>query len=135
MPSFPSPPDFFLDRSLARRVVASALRDAGWSVRTHIEVFGQRDQAVKDVEWLELCGREEWIVLTMDRRIRYRREEIAAIRRHGVRAFSLASGNLAAQDQARRFLHNGHVILAACRDPGPFVYAVYAERIELLFPA
>jgi hypothetical protein len=104
MPPFPSLPEFFLDRSLARRVVAALLRDAGWTVRTHIEVFGDRDQVVKDVEWLELCGQQGWIVLTMDRRIRYHRDEVAAIRRHAVRAFVLASGNLVARDQARRLV-------------------------------
>jgi hypothetical protein len=66
----PSPPEFFVDRSLARRDVAAALRLAGWTVRTHIEVFGARDEVVEDVEWLERCGHQGWIVLTMDRRIR-----------------------------------------------------------------
>lgn len=131
---FLSRPEFFLDRSLARRVVAGMLREAGWSVRTHIEVFGTRDQEVGDVEWLELCGREGWIALTMDRRIRYHRAEIAAIRRHGAKAFVLASGNLRAVDQACRFLGNEALILAACIDPGPFVYAVHTGRIERIFP-
>ena len=49
MPPFRSRPEFFLDRSLARRVVAEALRSAGWSVRTHIEVFGDRDQEARAV--------------------------------------------------------------------------------------
>ena len=135
MPPFRSRPEFFLDRSLARRVVAEALRSAGWSVRTHIEVFGDRDQEVHDVEWLELCGREAWTVLTMDRRIRYHREEIAAIRRHGVKAFVLASGNLAAPDQARRFIDNQAAIVAACGEAGPFVYAVRSDGIARIFPA
>ena len=93
MPRSLSLPEFFIDRSLARRDVAEALRGAGWLVRTHLEVFGDRDQEITDVEWLELCGREAWIVLTMDRRIRYHRAEVAAIRRHRVRAFVLTSGN------------------------------------------
>src|SRR5688572_17543917 len=103
MPPSHSRPEFFVDRSLARRVVARMLRDAGWSLRTHIEVYGAQDQEIRDAEWLELCGREGWSVLTMDQRIRYRPAEIAAIRRHRVRAFALASGNLRAADQARRF--------------------------------
>jgi len=134
MPPFHSRPEFFLDRNLAPRLVAGMLRDAGWNVRTHIEVYGDRDQEVRDVEWVELCGRESWVVLTMDRRIRYRRAEIAAIRRHGVKAFVLASGNPRAVDQARRFLSNEALILAACIDPGPFVYAVHTGRIERIFP-
>jgi len=111
------------------------LGSAGWSIRTHIEVYGGRDQEVEDVEWLELCGREGWIALTMDRRVRYHSAEIAAIRRHRVKAFALASGNLRAADQAHRFLGNEARITAACADPGPFIYAVFADRIERIFPA
>ena len=71
----------------------------------------------------------------MDGRIRYHREEIAAIRRHGVKAFVLTSGNLRAADQARRFDGNRAAIEAACADAGPFVYAVRAGGIERIFPA
>lgn|GEM_PF-3028076 len=86
--------EFFLDRSLGRHRVAHALRAAGWTVRTHHEVFGERDQEVPDVEWLELCGREGLPVLTKDRRLRYRPAEIEAIRRFAVRAFVLTGGSL-----------------------------------------
>lgn len=133
MPQCRSRPEFFLDRSLAGRV-GELLRAASWNVRTHIEVYGGRDEDVEDVEWLELCGREGWIALTKDRRVRYRPFEIAAVRRHRVKAFALASGNLRAVDQAQRFLENGDRILAACGEAGPFIYAVYADRIERIFP-
>jgi len=135
MPPLHSRPEFFLDRSLARRIVAGLLRDAGWQVRTHIEVYGSRDTEVADVEWLELCGREGWIALTMDQRIRYRPSEVAAIRRHRVRAFALASGNLRGVDQAAWLLANDARMRAACIDRGPFVYAVHRDRIVRVFPS
>lgn len=103
-------------------------------MRTHLEVYGDRDQAVTDLEWLELCGRRDWAVLTMDRRIRYHRAEIAAIRRHRVKAFALTSGNLTAAGQAERFVANAERIEAACAEPGPFVYAVHADRIVRIYP-
>ncbi len=134
MPPSHSPPEFFLDRSLGGRDVADALRDAGWIIRTHVEVYGVRDQNVHDVEWLELCGRENWPALTMDRRIRYRPAEIAAVRRHRVKAFALTSGNLTAAGQAERFLGNGRRIETACMRPGPFLYAVHAKQIVRVFP-
>lgn len=134
MPPSQSLPEFFIDRSLARRDVAEALRSAGWLVCTHLEVFGDRDQEVTDVEWLELCGREGWIVLTMDRRIRYHRAEIAAIRRHRVRAFVLTSGNLSASQQAQRFVANAERIYAASEARGPLVYTVHPTRIVRIFP-
>ncbi len=134
MPPSRSQPEFFIDRSLARRDVADALRRDGWLVRTHLEVFGERDQEVTDVEWLELCGREGWVVLTMDRRIRYHRAEIAAIRRHRVQSFVLTTGNLTAGQQAQRFVHNAARIAAACEVSGPFVYAVHPKRIVRIYP-
>lgn len=129
-----SRPEFFVDRSLGGRDVATALRRASWTIQTHLEVYGARDQRVEDVEWLELCGRQGWPALTMDQRIRYRPVEIAAIRRYRVKAFALTSGNLTADAQAQRFIRNAAQIDAACEQPGPFLYAVHADRIVRIFP-
>lgn len=129
------PPEFFVDRSLGRRQVADALRTTGWKLRTHHEVFRFRDEEIADVEWLAMCGREELPVLSKDKRLRYRREEIAAIRRHGVKAFILARGSLRAAEQVGRFERNREAIVIACEDQGPFVYAVHADRIVQIFPA
>ncbi|HZR92754.1 MAG TPA: hypothetical protein VFA44_10180 [Gaiellaceae bacterium] len=125
--------EFFLDRSLGRHRVAEALRAAGWTLRTHHEVYGDRDEEVPDIEWLELCGRENLPVLTKDRRLRYRRAEIQAIRRFGVRAFVLTGGSLTAAEQAARFDRSRARIEEACAAAGPFVYAVHAERIVRIF--
>lgn len=130
----PSPPEFFVDRSLGRHRVAKVLRASGWSLRTHHEAFGERDEKVPDVEWLEYCGREVLPVLSKDRRLRYRPQEIAAIRRRRVKAFVLTRGSLRAAEQAARFDINREAILAACEDRGPFVYAVHADRIVKVFP-
>lgn len=130
----PSRPEFFVDRSLGGHDVAAALRGAGWSIRTHADVYGPRDPDVADVEWLELCGQEGWPALTMDRRIRYRPAEIAAVRRFKVRVFALTSGNLTAAAQAQRFIGNGARIGAACEQPGPLLYSVHRDRIVRIFP-
>jgi hypothetical protein len=66
----PRPPEFFLDRNLGRLRVAAALRERGWIIRTHHDVFGRRDQQVADVEWLEYCWRENLPVLPSSRRVR-----------------------------------------------------------------
>jgi hypothetical protein len=132
---FPSPPEFFVDRSLGRHQVPGALRAAGWALRTHREVYGDRDEEVPDAEWLEYCGREELAVLSKDKRLRYRPQEIAAIGEHRVRAFVLTSGNLRAAAQARRFMDSRARIEDACEASGPFVYAVQATRIVRVFPS
>lgn len=126
--------EFFLDRSLGRYRVAQALRAAGWTLRTHYEVYGDRDEEVPDVEWLGFCGRKNLPVLTKDRRLRYRPAEIEVIRRFGVRAFVLTGGSLTAHEQAARFDRSRSRIDEACAAAGPFVYAVYADRIVSVFP-
>lgn len=59
-------PEFFVDRSLGRYAVPNALRAAGWTIRTHHEVYAERDEAVEDVEWLEYAGSSDLVVLTRD---------------------------------------------------------------------
>jgi hypothetical protein len=71
----------------------------------------------------------------MDRRIRYRPVEIAAIREYAVKAFALTSGNLTVTQQAERFIVNEVAIRAACTADGPFLYAVHVDRIVRVFPA
>ena len=130
----PRPREFFLDRSLGRHQVAAALRESGWRVRTHHEVYRERDEDVSDAEWLEYCGGQRLPVLTKDRRIRYRPAEIAAIERHAVQVFVLTGGSLQADEQAARFDHRRARIDLECEQPGPFVFAVQANRIVRVFP-
>ena len=60
----PPDPEFFLDRSLGRYLVAEALRAAGLIVHTLASVYGEeRGQAVHDEEWLALAGARGWAVL------------------------------------------------------------------------
>lgn len=110
------------------------MRQAGWKLRKHVEVFELRDERVADVEWLEYCGRESLIVLAKDSRLRYRPSEIAIIKDFRLKAFVLSSGNLKADEQIRRFLDNSERIKAACTRTGPFIYSVQARRIARLFP-
>jgi len=126
--------EFFVDRSLGRLAVPAGLRVGGWDIRTLADVYGADEETVADVAWLELCGRRGWVVLAKDKRIRYRPAEIDAIRRFGVRAFVLTSGNLTSAQQVERFLANGERIARACAEDGPFLYAVHATRIEKMYP-
>ncbi len=129
------PPEFFVDRSLGRHRVPGALRLAGWTLRTHHEVYGERDEQVPDIEWLELCGRRGLPVLSKDRRLRYRPAEIEAIRRFNVRAFLLTGGSLLAAEQAERFDRNREDIERECSTAGPAICAVQALRIVRIFPS
>jgi hypothetical protein len=126
-------PELFLDRSLGRRQVPDLLRAAGLRLRTLSEVYGiPADEDVADVDWLELAGARGWAALMKDERIRYRPAERGALVSHRVRAFCLTGGNLRAHQMAELFLVSIVEIAAACRDPGPFLYAVSSRGLRRL---
>lgn len=133
VPNSGSPPEFYIDLGLGRTVV-EVLRAAGLLVHSETEVFGRRPEGVPDAEWLERAGREGWIVLSKDKRLRHDREQQATMIAHHVKAFVLTSGNLKAAEQAARFLENVGRIEGAARAQRPCIYAVHAHRIERLWP-
>lgn len=97
----PEPPIFFLDRSLGKKRVATALREAGAVLHIHDDHF---PPDAKDEDWLAEVGRHGWIVLTKDYRIRYRHVERLALMKAGVAAFILTSGDLQGEEMAQIFV-------------------------------
>ncbi len=82
--------------------MAAVLRAAGLKVEIHDDHL---PQDAEDPEWLTLAGKNNWIVITRDERIRYRRAQMEALRRARVRAFVLvARGNLRAEALAEILL-------------------------------
>ncbi|MHB1290670.1 MAG: PIN-like domain-containing protein [Sulfuricella sp.] len=53
-----------------------------------------------DEEWLETAGKQGWIVLTRDKNIRRKPNELRAFRDHKVLGFVLTSGDASAADTA-----------------------------------
>ncbi len=126
-------PDLFIDRSLGRIQVPRLLRAAGLRLVTLAEHYGiPADEEIQDITWLEHAGTNDWVVFMKDAKIRRRPVEQQVLVEHRVRAFCLVRGNLAAADMARRFITNLDAIAAACAEPGPFIYAVHADRIVRL---
>jgi predicted nuclease of predicted toxin-antitoxin system len=97
----PESPVFFLDRSLGKKRIATALRQVGAIVHIHDDYF---PPDAKDEDWLAEAGRREWVVLTKDHRIRYRHVERLALMRGGVAAFILTSGDLQGDEMAQIFV-------------------------------
>jgi hypothetical protein len=126
-------PDLFLDRSLGRIRVPALLRAHGLRLVTLAEHYGMpADEAVADETWLELAGRRRWAVFMKDARVRYNTAERETVRQHNVRCFCLSSQTLSGAAMAERFLSNLDAITRACAEPGPFIYAVHAKRVERL---
>jgi len=133
--SEPPEPEFLIDRGLSQLSLPQALRDAGLTVRTLAEVYGeQRAQETEDRTWLALAGERGWIVLCKDDRIRRQPAELDALTEGKVRLFCLTNANLTFAGQAEWFLVNRYRIIQASRKPGPYAYGVYRDRIDKLWP-
>jgi hypothetical protein len=92
-----------------------------------------QDEDVEDTEWLALVGARGWVALMKDAEIRRRAAEKQALTEHLVRAFCLSGGNLRADEMAARYLHALPAMVHACgQSPGPFLYALHADRITKL---
>lgn len=72
---------FFTDRDLGTRF-PEILSASGLEVRRHRDHFRPD---CPDEEWLETVGKNGWIAISHDTRIRYKPNELAAVVRHNVR--------------------------------------------------
>jgi len=128
-------PEFFIDRSLGRKHLATALSDLDLTVHTMASVYGEDvAQTLADEEWLADAGEHGWVVLMKDDRIRRRPAERDALSDAAVRAFCLTNANLRAAEQSARFVQNIHRILQQARRDGPYIYGVYEGYIKRLWP-
>lgn len=95
-----SPPDrftLFIDRDAWSGKLDAALRAAGIAFEAHRDHFAHD---TPDPIWLDVVGRNGWLVLTRDQNIRRKPDELRALRAAGVILFALTSGNLSAQETA-----------------------------------
>lgn len=90
-------PTLFIDRDTWSHLLDSALRAADIPFVAHREVF---EPDTSDPEWIGEAGRRGWTVVTCDKNIRRRPNELRAVRAAEVRLFALTSGNLSASDTA-----------------------------------
>jgi PIN like domain len=134
---------YFTDRDLGKRF-PEILRSHGLTVERHTDHFAPD---TPDEVWLEAVGRRGWVVLTHDRRIRYKPNERDAVMRHGV-ALLVIVGAAPYRELARAFLTTlPRVQQFLGRHKPPFIAKVYrpslpetarrsvgAGRIELWFP-
>ena len=118
-----APPEyvFFTDRDLGKQF-PEALRQAAIRVERHGDHFA--DDA-KDEDWLREVGQRNWYVLTHDKRMRYRPNEIAAIERFKVGVF-LIVGKAPFLELAQNFvLTFPHVVKFIEENPRPFIAKIF----------
>lgn len=118
----PEPLVFFVDESLDNQIVVEALREAGASVKRLTEIF---PRGTDDQVWLQHAGRQGWIVLTRDKRIRYRQLELGALQAARVRAFVFTGGNVTMKETAEILSRALPKIGGICTaEAGPFIYHI-----------
>ncbi len=127
----PPEPIYFVDRSIASQRVLDALRAAGATFVRHDDLFAQD---TPDTVWLAEAGRQRWVVLTMDQRIRYNRLEREALLANGVGAVIMVAKNLSgAQTAACLVAALPRLRTFVAQTPLPFVAKLYADgRLERL---
>ena len=74
-------PVLFTDRDLGIRF-PEILAASGLAVKRHRDLFAPD---CPDKDWLQTVGKEGWIAVSHDTRIRYKPNELAAVMQHGVR--------------------------------------------------
>lgn len=91
----------------------------------HLENFPNFNQNTPDKEWLEFADKKSFVVPTKDKRIRYRVTEKIMVKKHGVRAVALTSGNRRGEQMAEIF---AKFLKPMCdflkKNPGPFIATV-----------
>ena len=112
---------FFTDRDLGTRF-PDILAAAGLSVRRHRDLF---PPDCPDEVWLETVGRERWIAITHDARIRYKPNELAAVVRYRVRLL-VVIGKAPYPELARHFVATASKVEDFVRQhAAPWIAKVY----------
>jgi hypothetical protein len=125
------PPEFFVDRSLGRRIVPEALRALGFTVHTMAEMYPRgEDVRVLDARWIADADRAGWVALTKDERIVRNAEEQGALVRSRLRVFAIANQHLTGPQMVTYFETNINRIVRRARKRGPFVDVVYRDGVE-----
>ena len=93
---------FFVDNNLSPKL-ARGMAAFGEDV-THLQDHYPAD--AKDTDWLPRIGRDEWILLTRDDRVRFRPAELGAIKQHRVGAFFLGGKDRSRWDLIQQVVRN-----------------------------
>lgn len=99
---------FYLDRNLGRATIADILRAAGFEVEVHDDHL---PQDAPDEDWIQLVAQNQWIGVTKDKNIRYRRSEIAAIKHYQAKVIVVRMKDLTGEQMGQLIAKNGQKIL------------------------
>lgn len=98
------------------------------------ERYPEDEESVRDETWVREVTDDGLVILMKDDQIRRKPREQQAVLKSGARAFVVTNANLKGEEVASLFVDNRHRIIQRARRPGPYIFAVYAGRLEKLFP-
>lgn len=125
-------PEFFLDRSLGK-TTAARLRDAGYVVHLIAGHYADDASDIPDEDWIAEGCSKGWVLLTKDKRIRYRAAELEALQEGHL--FCLASGNMDLAQMTQAFLDALPKIERAARDEPVGFWHVYRDgKVKRMWP-
>ena len=130
----PQPPEFVIDRALGI-VLAEAIHARGYVVHTLRSLYGEEGaQNIADEEWIPQAASLGHVILTKDDAIRRFPPARDAAFTSRARIFCLPNAHsTTAQVRERILLHLNRIVQRARKD-GPFMYAVDADGLRLLWP-
>jgi hypothetical protein len=117
--------ELFLDRTHGKRM-GEMLRRAGFNVRPIYEVYPERaHDDIKDPEWIKLCGQNNWIAISGDKRLETVPENRQAVIDAKAKIFVLNDSNSRPEVWAAAIIL-GHYRMADLIDgnDGPFFVSV-----------
>lgn len=117
------PPEFFIDRSLGK-LTAAGLRDLGHAVHLIADFYPDDAKYVPDEQWIADGCQRGWVLLTKDKRIRYREHELAPLRGF---LFCLANGQGTVADMVAGFSAAMPAILRAVARGDPGYWHIHAD--------
>ncbi|MBX6334307.1 hypothetical protein IRY61_03145 [Candidatus Saccharibacteria bacterium] len=106
----------FIDRCAWTRTLEEALKEHDIPFVAHKDIFAQD---CPDDEWLRGVAERGWIVVTRDKNIRRKANELRAFRESGLHVFVLASGNASAEDHATLIIELYPKFLAKAHTTSP----------------
>jgi hypothetical protein len=97
----PDEPIFYIDESIASKILIRDLRRMGADIRCVGEIL---PRGSPDEEWLRKCGENGWTAIFRDKKIRYRKIEKDALLEFGVGAFGFTAGQATGRQTADRII-------------------------------
>ena len=116
---------FFIDRGLGRNIVPDAIRQKGYDVVIHDDIFSQD---TSDAEWLAEIGKQGLIFLSKDQNIEKNPAEVMAVMRARVHGFVLFCASSTGTQNANAFcLALPNIVEICSRTPPPTLHRVYLD--------